>query len=196
MAMELLGERVLLREFRRDDLVMLASYHADARYLEHYGPDVGSREHAERLLDSFLAWAVEAPRRNFQLAIAERSNRGLIGCCGLRTRGMAAGVAEFGVELSPDRWGRGHALEASRLLLGYGFRTLELSQVRAVAVGENERIGRLLRRLGFLSLGTREGKGWMKERGWTLADWTLVLDRWSGGHSSHREGPRTGLARG
>ena len=194
VTMELLGERILLREFRRDDIAALSQYHADARYLEYYGPEVGSRERTERLLDSFLAWTDEQPRRNFQLAIEERASGGLIGCCGLRTQGMPAGVPEFGVELAPDRWGIGLALEASRLMIDFGFRTLT-SEVRAKAVGENARVDSLLRRLGFSKLGTRGGEAWMKERGWTLADWMLARDRWIEVQPPKRETPRPGFVR-
>jgi ribosomal-protein-alanine N-acetyltransferase len=133
---------------------------------------------ARKLVDLFISWGSEAPRHNFQLAIVERSSGSLIGSCGLRAGDLSAGVAEFGLELSPDCWGKGNGWEASRIMLDFGFQTLGLTQVRAVSVSGNERIAGLLRKLGFAEAGSRPGEGWMSEEGWTFVEWELLRPAW------------------
>lgn len=83
--MEIMTERLLLREFTQDDARAFLAYHADPRYAELYAPEDSAPDHAQELLRLFSAWALERPRLNYQLAIAElRNPRQLLGCCGLR----------------------------------------------------------------------------------------------------------------
>lgn len=179
--MELLGDRIALREHVIDDWSTLAEYQADRRYLEFYPPEVDVPERTKALVDRFVAWATEQPRANYQFGIVDRATGRLIGSCGLRTAGMAAGCAEFGLELSPDWWGRGLAAESARAVLRFGFETLALEQVRGVSVTQNVRIVRLVRRLGFVEGATRADDEWMRARGWTLTEWVLTKDVWARG---------------
>ena len=176
--MQLIGDRVLLRDFAPDDVAPFAQYHADLRFLRFYGPEVRNPEHARSLVEQFISWASQEPRRNFQLAIIDRGTEDLIGCCGLRTVGLPDECADFGLELSADCWGRGLANEAARLLVEFGFRSLGLIEVRGESVTENVRIAKLVRKLGFAAVGARRGREWMNDKGWTLTDWLLTRSVW------------------
>jgi RimJ/RimL family protein N-acetyltransferase len=175
------SHRILLRDFVEADVVAFQRYRSDPRYAEFYEPGVGvgACDESRRLVERFASWSVERPRRNFQLAIAERRTARLIGCCGLRTRGLPHGYAEFGIEIAPEHWGQGFAAEASRVLLELGFKRLALEEVRCVSVTQNDRLGVLARTLGFEPLRIRHGDGWMRARGWTLTDWALTKRAWS-----------------
>lgn len=179
--MLLTGERVLLRDFGADDVTAYIRVHADPRFTEFRGPEESTPEHPVQLLELFMSWAEEAPRRDFQLAVVERATGRLLGSCGVRTGEHPTGWAEFGIELSADSWGRGLGTEAARLVLGFGFETLRLTEVQAESVTENARIAGLLRRLRFRDIGIRRQAGWMDARGWTKTDWTLLRERWSPG---------------
>jgi ribosomal-protein-alanine N-acetyltransferase len=176
--MQLPGDRVRLREFGGEDAADFESYHTDPRFLRFYGPEARDREHLRSLVERFISWAGEEPRRNYQLAIADSTTGQLIGCCGLRTAGLPEKCADFGLELSVDRWGRGLGTEASRLLLAFGFGSLGLEEVRATAVTENTRVARLVEDLRFSEAGRRRGDDWMDEKGWTLTDWSLTREVW------------------
>jgi [ribosomal protein S5]-alanine N-acetyltransferase len=176
---EIMTERLLLREFIVDDAPAFLAYHADPRQAEFYGPEEASPEHARELLRLFCTWASELPRHNYQLAIADlRDPRQLLGCCGLRRKGMGAGTAEFGLELVAASWGRGYATEAARALLGFGFRELRLEEVRSESVSANARVVALAQRIGLLEVGTRPGPAWMSARGWHYIEWLLTRGRW------------------
>ena len=77
---------------------------------------------------------VRTPRVNVQLAVVRRAAPyALVGCAGLRREGCEPGVAELGVELAPDVWGRyGYALEIGRALLAFGFGELGLREASAL----------------------------------------------------------------
>ncbi len=177
----LAGPRVRLRDFASADAAEFARYRRDPRCAAFYAADTVAPAASLRLLERFVAWAVERPRRNFGLAIAEPAGEDepgrLIGCCSLFGGRLPQGYAEFGIELAPERWGRGLAGEASRLLLDFGFGALGLAEIRCVTVTQNVRIARLLGRLGFTPGRPRRappGADWLEAAGWTLTDWWLL----------------------
>lgn len=177
--MELTTARITLRDFTPDDRAALGAYQSDPRYAELYGPEEIGNERAVDLLDMFLRWSIELPRQNFQLAIIERdASPALIGCVGVRFKGLEEGVAEFGLELAPQRWGRGLATEAARALLSHAFRELGLRMAIAISVTQNHRVARVLDKLGFHSTGIRAGADWMRGRGWSETEWRLTAKEW------------------
>ena len=176
--MELSGERILLREFAAQDVGALLAVHSDPRVLRYYAPEVGTREHAQMLVEMFIEWAQENPRQNFQLAIVELETNSLVGSCGVRTKGCSPGQAEFGIGLASDWWGIGLAQEAARTILRFGFSQLGLLEVHGVAVSANEAVGKFVRRLGFKPGTPRRGDAWMTERGWSALDWVITRETW------------------
>ena len=136
-------------------------------------------EHARGLARLFVESARVRPRGDFSMAIVERETERLIGCCCLRTAGLPPRHADFGVELSPDWWGRGFATEAAGTLLAFGFDKLALSEVRAESVTQSLGVGMLLTRLGFVSNPGRPGSAWMNEQGWTVTNWVLPKAVWT-----------------
>jgi RimJ/RimL family protein N-acetyltransferase len=178
--MEIVTARLVLREFVEADAPSFAAYHADPRHARFYTPEEAEPARVLRLLGLFRGWACEAPRSNYQLAIATRGAPSeVIGCAGIRREGRGDRQAELGIELAPEHWGKGYATEATTALLAFGFRDLDLWRITADSVDANERIARLLLRLGFEAIGTRPGTGWMRARGWSHAEWLLTRDRWS-----------------
>ena len=174
--MEIRSERLVLREFRESDLDALLAYHSHPRFGEYYAAEEVAAERTRELLDMFLGWALEDPRRCDQLAIT--SSDELIGGCGVRKPVHDATGAEFGIELNPEHWGQGYAEEAARAMLGLAFTELCVEVVRAESVSRNEGAAKLVRKLGFISSGMRKGPQWMQSRGWQLQDWELTREAW------------------
>lgn len=73
----------------------------------------------------------------------------MIGCAGLRQAGHPPGEAEIGIELHPDHWGFGYALEALSRLVEFARDDLALTRLSALTTPTNRRAHRLLQRLGF-----------------------------------------------
>ena len=179
--MELIGERILLREFAAGDVDALHAVHADPRVMRYYDPEVGTREHAQALVTMFIDWSNESPRHNFQLAIVDSASSRLVGSCGVRTKGCSPGDAEFGIGIGSEWWGRGIAQEAARLILRFGFAELALQTIRGVTVAENESVTRFVARLGFTPGAPRQGDAWTASRGWSARDWSMTREAWENG---------------
>lgn len=176
--MEITTERLLLREFMEGDLPALVAYQADPQYAEFW-PEEAPQVHARALFGMFRRWADERPRRNYQLAVARlQAPQELIGACGVRGQGLDVGTAEFGIELAPQWWGHGYAIEAARAILGFGFRELGLQEIRGLSVTENARVTKMAPQLGFTLLARRPGPAWMDALGWSQTEWWLTREQW------------------
>jgi RimJ/RimL family protein N-acetyltransferase len=150
----------------------------DPRAREFYGPDEGLPE-LPALLETFLAWAAETPRRNWQLAVALREDSAtVVGSCGLRRVHEEPDLADLGIDLAPALWGLGYGTEAASAMLDFGFDALGLSAVRGRVVSANRRVEAMIRRLCFRFVGTHSGPAWITTRGWHCAEWELTADAW------------------
>jgi RimJ/RimL family protein N-acetyltransferase len=178
--MEIITKRFLIRDFTEADESALLAYHSDPRYAECCSPEEVSRESTRKLLNLFMQWATEIPRRNYQLAITElESPRKLLGCCGLRCEGYNLGQAELGIELALEYWGRyRYAIEVAGALLEFGFHDLALQEVRGISIDANARVTKLAHRYGFAVVGTRSESDWTRAKGWSQTEWQLTRETW------------------
>ena len=178
--MRIVTARLVLRDFAAADAPAFLAYQSDPRYAALHGSGEADPDHARRLLREFERWRSELPRRNYQLGAFRRDRAGtLVGCCGLRAAGHPEGTAELGVELAPDYWGRyGYAVEIVRALLGFGFGSLGLGEVRGVTASGNARVARLAGWFGARVTATRPGPGWMAARGWREVEWRVTRAEW------------------
>jgi ribosomal-protein-alanine N-acetyltransferase len=176
--MQLQGQRILLREFLEDDVDALEAIHSDARAMRYYAPEVATRAHAQKLVAQFIEWANESPRRNYQLAIVTADTGELLGSCGVRSKGCAAGKAEFGIGIGSGSWGKGIANEAARLIIDFAFSELALDEVYGVAVAENEAVAKFARRLGLSPRPAAQRDDWLRERNWSAMEWVISRDAW------------------
>ena len=64
-----------------------------------------------------------------------------------------SGKIEIGWHLRPESWGQGYATEAAQAVMTYGFDTLQLDQIYAVTLLDNDRSVKVTQRLGMMELG-------------------------------------------
>lgn len=181
--MQLITPRLILREYVAADEARFLAYQTDPRAREFYPPAPEEHAPGQALVSLFIQWAAEVPRRNWQLAIAERAQpEALIGSVGLRCAGLAPTAAEFGLELAPEYWGRRYGSEAAQALLTWGFTSLSLTVVHGTAISANARVAQLVHSLGFRAVaapGTRERPAWLATRGWHEVRWEARREDWS-----------------
>jgi ribosomal-protein-alanine N-acetyltransferase len=174
--------RFLLREFTNEDIPALTAYHRDSRYMALYGPEATRADYAASLVATFIAWSLERPRLNYQLAVSFRADPSpmLIGCVGLRQAGCRASEAELGIELAPAYWGRyRYAVELAEALLELGFRHLHLERIFGVTVSANAAVHRVAEWFGASIVEARPGPAWMQAKGWQQVEWELTSAAWS-----------------
>lgn len=146
--MELRSLRLLLRDFSDDDVARVFEYQMLPAYLEHYDGVRPAYDDIRNLVTLFRRWAMEIPRKSYQLAITLDSH--LIGTCGVRR--SPDDTAEFGRELDPNFWGHGYAYEASVTLLAFARNELRIDRVLARTQPGNRPAIRLAEQLGFRSV--------------------------------------------
>lgn len=149
MAFALHGERVLLRDWRDDDLPAWVAMNADPAVRRHFpgvldeaaalGEASRIRAHAER--EGFTFWALEIP------GVTD-----FAGCVGLIRTGFDAHFTpcvEIGWRLAQAHWGKGYASEAARLALVYGFDPLQRDEIVALTVPANLPSQAVMQRIGM-----------------------------------------------
>lgn len=124
--MELITERLSLREFKKDDWPDVLAYQSDRRYLRYYKWTERTPAAVQEFVQMFLDQQRAEPRIKFQLAVTLKDNQQLIGNCGLRLKSAAATAGDIGYEFNPDYWGQGYATEAAQAMVTYGFYELAL----------------------------------------------------------------------
>ena len=138
-------ERLLLREWRDDDIELFAAMCADPRVMEHF-PALLDREQTAAAvaryrdhwrLNGFGLWAIEVP-----------GSAPFIGFAGL-SRPAFMDAVEVGWRLAHASWGFGYATEAARAAVDYGFQKLGLLEIISMTVPANVRSQAVMERIGM-----------------------------------------------
>ncbi len=146
--MELFTDRLRLREYVESDVDTTHRWRCDPAYLEHYPGDGFDRRHTMELIERFIGWQSESPRRRWQLAIERVDTGQFIGSGGVRRASDRDG-ADIGYELDPQHWGHGFATEAMARLVRFAIEEAGLTLLTARTSQANKRSLRVLERLGF-----------------------------------------------
>lgn len=144
---ELVTPRLVLRNWRDDDLPEFAAMNADPRVMAYFprtydraeSDGLVARIHEHMARRGFGLWAVEAP-----------GTAPFIGFTGLWTPDFEAPFTpcvEIGWRLARRFWGRGYATEAAHESLRFGFEMLRREEIVSYAVTANARSRRVMERI-------------------------------------------------
>jgi ribosomal-protein-alanine N-acetyltransferase len=151
--LEINTDRLTLRPLSLDDLEWFAAMRGDKDIMRFIGR-VGAvpREIAEERLHRHLeCWA---ERGLGMFGVRERGQETAVGWAGLQPMDGTDEI-EVGYAFGRDAWGRGYATEVARALVRWGFETLELERIVAVAYAENTASRRVMDKLGMQFEGVR-----------------------------------------
>jgi RimJ/RimL family protein N-acetyltransferase len=141
--------RLLLREWRDEDLEPFVLLNADERVCEFLGKTLTpeeTRAMVERNRDDFQQqgfglWAVEV-----------KHGPAFIGYAGLGIPSFQAHFTpciEIGWRLAYAHWGKGYATEAARAVLNYAFTRLGVAEIVAITVPNNHRSRAVMEKIGM-----------------------------------------------
>lgn len=142
-------ERLILRQWRKEDLEPFAELNADPRVREFF-PGLMSREECERsikLMSDHITrcgwgfWAVSLIETNEFI--------GFIGLEDVYFQAHFTPAVEIGWRLAFDYWGKGYATEGAKTALAYGFETLNLDEIVSFTATQNIRSRRVMERIGM-----------------------------------------------
>ncbi|MBS2011331.1 MAG: GNAT family N-acetyltransferase [Deltaproteobacteria bacterium] len=146
---ELRTERLVLRDWRDDDLGAYAALNADPQVMEFFpstlardaSDDQAARIRAHLRDRGFGFWAVEVPGVS-----------PFIGFIGLAVPTFDAPfmpAVEIGWRIARAHWNRGYATEGARAALAVAFERLRLDEVVSFTVVANARSRRVMERIGM-----------------------------------------------
>jgi ribosomal-protein-alanine N-acetyltransferase len=142
-------DRLLMREWRDEDLEPFATLNADPVVMEHF-PSTLTREQSDALVarirrgfaeDGYGLWALEV-----------RKTGEFIGFTGLLPQTFPAPFnpsVEIGWRLQRSAWGHGYASEAAHVALGVGFDEFGLDEIVSMTAVANLRSQRVMERIGM-----------------------------------------------
>jgi len=171
-------ERLILRDFREDDIPRMLEWWGDPRYQRFY-PVVANLDRAVRdLAAMFIAAQAEEPRRKWQLAVTVRGDDQIIGTCGVRINDPELAEANIGYELHPDHWGNGYATEAATAILRYGFEELDMHRIWAECVADNTGSARVLEKVGMRREAHFREHQYFRDRWWDTYIYAILASDW------------------
>lgn len=178
--MQIVTERLILREFVADDWPDVLAYQSDPRYLRLYAWTGRTEPEVRAFVQMFLDQQAARPRRRFQLAITLPGQERVIGNCGIRRKDENDGEADIGYELAPEHWGKGYATEAARAIIAFGFRELGLHRVSAECAADNTASAHVLEKCGLRLEGCLRENEFYKGRWWDTRLYGMLKSEWNG----------------
>ncbi len=154
----LVGSRIRLRPIERSEIPLLAGWfndHEITQWIQAVYPMTLGEE--ERWYDQML----QRPPELHPLMIDISTPDGWlpIGDCGFNQLSWVNRSAEVGIVIGEKRfWGQGYGRDALRLLLRFGFNTLNLNRISLLVHADNIRGIRSYEKAGFVHEG-RERQG-------------------------------------
>lgn len=177
-------ERLLLRDFRREDWRSVHEYAVDPEVFRHmpWGPN--SEDETRAFVERAIASGLEEPRLKFELAITLRSDGRLIGGGGVRAADESLRSADMGYCLRRDAWGEGVGTEVARGLVAFGFARLGVHRIWATCDTENTRSAHVLEKAGMKLEGTMRDDTWLRGQWRSSRLYSILESEWGPGTAS------------
>lgn len=149
------GERVVLREYRGEDLNSVQRYAGDPEVTRYmiFGPN--DRAETVAFLERVWVASRRDPRDQYEVAVVAKDNGELIGGARIGVLSFAHRKGDIGYVLRQDVWGRGIGTEIAGILLHFGFEVLRLHRIEATCDPRNVASGRVLEKVGMQQEGLR-----------------------------------------
>jgi RimJ/RimL family protein N-acetyltransferase len=138
-------ERLVLREWRDDDLDPFATINADPEVMEHF-PALLTRAETAAAIDRFRG---HFAREGFGLWVIEAPGAPFVGFAGLARPAFMPASVEIGWRLARPYWGHGYATEAASEVLRQGFEVHGLDEIVSFTVASNTRSQQVMVRIGM-----------------------------------------------
>jgi len=142
-------DRLLLREWRDDDLAPYAALNADPVVMEHFPAPLTRGESDAHVTEIERRFDLGEPSL-WALEVVETSE--FIGFTGLLAPSFEASFTpcvEVGWRLAGHAWGQGYATEAARAAVTFGFAEHDLDEILSFTTTTNLPSQRVMRRLGM-----------------------------------------------
>ena len=152
--MEILTERLILREITWNDLESIHRLHSVPEVDEYNTLGIPKDiDETRELMRPDIEAKVKEPQSRYTWRIILKNSGEFIGLAGMILSNDKFKLGEIYYKLLPEYWGKGYATEVARQLIITGFGSFHLHKVEAGVATNNERSIRVLEKVGM----TREG---------------------------------------
>jgi RimJ/RimL family protein N-acetyltransferase len=171
----LIGKEIYLRPLDREDADLVRSWLNDPEvraHLQWYRPL--SRRAEEEFIDR-----VGQSEHDLVLLIVLKEWDCPIGVAGLHDIDVKNRHALFGICIGvKEQWGKGHGSDATRLIVGHAFETLNLNRVFLRVYEDNARGIRAYERVGFKREGLLRQDNFRHGRYWDTIVMGILREEW------------------
>jgi RimJ/RimL family protein N-acetyltransferase len=171
----LIGTKVYLRPLDREDAPVLVTWFNDpevTRTLRRYLP-LALREEQD-----FIE-KLGQNEHNLAVGIALRDSDRLIGGTGFHEMDFRNRHASFGILIGEKaEWGKGYGTEATALMVGYAFETLNLNRVWLHVYEHNPKAMRAYEKVGFRREGVLRQDCYREGRYWDTIVMAILREEW------------------
>jgi RimJ/RimL family protein N-acetyltransferase len=171
--MELVTQRLVLRELRESDLDATAALYSDATF-RHYEGELQSKEEIAPAFKAYLDRISQEPRERYILAVTIPPDDQLCGYIDLMERKRSSREWAIGWGINPGLWGRGYASEAALAVLRFAFEELKAHRVMASCHADNLASARVMEKLGMTREARRREVRWLNEQWWDEFEYAIL----------------------
>jgi RimJ/RimL family protein N-acetyltransferase len=143
-------ERLLLRQWRKDDYSFFAQMNADPKVMEYY-PNIMSKSESDDFASKIESLIME---RGWGLwAVELKKKSPFIGYIGLHIPSVELPFnpcVEIGWRLSKEFWGNGYAPEGATKVLTFAFDDLGLSEIVSFTTHNNKNSQRVMQKINMV----------------------------------------------
>ena len=170
-----IGERIYLRPVERDDAPLFVAWLNDPEVTETlamYRPINLATE------EGFIA-GVYKSEHDVVLGIVAKGDDQLVGVTGLHNIDWKNRQASFGISIGvKGEWDKGYGGEATRLMVGFAFETLNLHRVWLHVYDGNARAMHVYEQVGFCREGILRQARFHAGRYWDTITMAILADEW------------------
>lgn len=172
------GERVKLAPLKREYIEKFLEWLNDpeiTQYLDMYRPL--TRDMEEEWFDNLKA---KEDTIIFSILLTEDNGKELlIGNCGIQDINWKNRVGHCGVFIGDkESHGKGYGTEALRLLVGYGFNTLNLNRIELIVYDFNIRAMKSYKKVGFIEEGRKRQATFKNGKYHDVIIMSLLQEEW------------------
>lgn len=142
------SERIYLRQLTDSDVDFIFGHFSNPSVTEYLmdEPPLLEVSQAKAIIDFYKN--PESKNRN-RWGIVRKSSNQLIGTIGYHKWVEKYQRAELGFDLGPEYWGQGIMAEAARVVIKFGFESMDLNRIDGLVYVQNARCLNLMHKLGF-----------------------------------------------
>ncbi|MCD9021873.1 GNAT family N-acetyltransferase [Cohnella silvisoli] len=182
------GKRIMLREYRRDDLPWMRQWVNDPEIV-YYLSDIFLYPHPLESTEAYLDSILEGSQDSRGFVIADLSDEAYIGQVNLDSIDWKNRVGRIGIVIaSTEYFGLGYGTEAMKLLIKFAFLEMNLNRLELEVYDFNERAIRSYLSCGFQQEGRLRERQYKNGRYVDVIQMGLLRSDWEGQRNGQGDG--------